>query len=59
MPLEDYFKIGLGVLGFDREQLLDLTPRQFRLALKGYQEANGIKPKELMSRNEFLDLMGK
>lgn len=36
-----------------------MTLREFDLALEGYRMANGIEEKELMSRNELLDMIGK
>ena len=36
-----------------------MTVKEARLAMEGYLASKGLKPKKLMSRNEFLDLMGK
>lgn len=57
--MQDYLKIALGVLKLTPRDFYSMTICEFELALEGYQMSNGIKKKELMSRNEFLDLMGK
>lgn len=52
-------KIALGVLKLSPRDFYFMTIPEFNLALEGYQLANGIKPKKMMSRNEVLTLLGK
>lgn len=47
------------MLKYTPEQFRSMTIEEFDLALKGHLEANGVKDKKLMSRDELLTLMGK
>ena len=57
--MADYYQIGLGMLGYTPEQFRDMTIEELQLAFDGYLQGRGVKKKQLMSRNELLDLMGK
>jgi hypothetical protein len=47
------------VLGYTVEEAGKFNFVAFDAALEGYLNSQGIQPKKLMSRNEFLDLIGK
>ena len=36
-----------------------MTIKEAILAINGHMASQGIKPKKMMTRNEFLDLVGK
>lgn len=57
--MDDYIKIALGVLKLSPRDFYSMSIKEFELALEGHQIANGIKKKEIMSREEALRLMGK
>lgn len=58
-PISDYVEIALGVLKISPRDFYLMTLHEFELALKGYKLVNGIQDKELLSRNDLLNIIGK